>query len=246
MIRFVSKPRAIFDYCQFRSSLKWNVVSAGNDLQCDDLFLVTSCTNPSDLSGVVNHNPSHGQEQRGEELLQTFHSIRKCYPQAIIINLENSSVEKKLANQIIEHCDFRRDYSSDLLIQRSRKFNNKAIPWVAKVLKFLREESSHIVAKRLHILCGRYFLMPDAFNDFESEGAYFRYYPEYENVSTRYVIYNQVNFYEIGDSLEAALWPLFAGYSLEDSISFAGLFRKHLLGRVGVSGMVNGQHYISE
>jgi hypothetical protein len=184
--------------------------------------------------------------QRANELLATFDSIRHFYPEAKIINLENSKVNKQLAQQIQLKCDHLRNYSGDPLIIKSRSFNNKGIPWLIKILKFLHEEGSGISSLRVHLLCGRYLLNSNSLSQVNHVGACFRYYSCHDNVSTRYFRYCGLRIGEIRLALVRALRPMFFSRSIEDVIHTKGNFTKYYLSQIGVNGLVNGKQFIEE
>ena len=226
--------------------LRWQKHQHGEALQTSDLFIVTSCTNPFDSDSNVNHNYGHSQCERAKELASTLRSVRYFYPRAIVVVLENSSVEPGLARDIKEMCDQRMDYSKDAKIKFSRTFKNKGIPWLAKLLKFLDEEGDCIRAERLHIICGRYELSDNIMKNKKAPGAYFKYYPAAGNVSTRYICYNEIRASEVRRSLRSTLSALFPSRSVEDVIHGKGVFRKHYLNRIGIKGTVNGIQLIEE
>jgi len=226
--------------------MRWPSKKPKRYLECNDLFIVTSCTNPADNSEAVNHNLEHSQWQRGEELLTTFSSIRKHYPKAHIVNLENSRIDTGLAAQLQSQCDQWRDYSTDAVVLESRKFENKGIPWLIKILKFLYEEGDHMSAIRVHMLVGRYALTENTLARWQYPGAVFRYFPLQENCSTRYFAYYLVDISKIRAALERTLRPMIFSCSIEDVIHRYGYFEKHYLAHIAVTGMVNGKEFIDE
>jgi hypothetical protein len=239
-------PKAWQRYFRLRSLTHWSVEMCTKKLVCTDLFIVTSCTNPGDSDEAINHNLDHSQWQRGEELLATFASIRRYYPAAVIVNLENSRLEPELAHRIQAQCNQWFDYSVDTLVRESRKFSNKGVPWVIKILKFLHEKGENINATRIHLLCGRYLLTDDVLAMWKCPGAVFRYYSEDENVSTRYISYHNLSVPEIRNALWCTLRPMVFSCSVEDVIHWEGRFAKYYLPYIGVSGWVNGQQFIEE
>jgi len=240
------RPQAWQRYLRLRSAMHWSEQISTEPLECDDLFIVTSCTNPGDTEEAVNHNSAHSQWQRGEELLATFDSVRRHYPGAIIVNLENSKIASELAKRIHSKCDQQRDYSADAAVRESRTFANKGVPWLIKLLKFLHEEHSAIHATRIHLLCGRYLLTDNVLAKLSHPGSYLRYYPQYDNVSTRYIGYQRVGISEIREALRCVLRPMVFSRSAEDVIHLPGRFPKHYLSHIGVSGLVNGKDPIEE
>ena len=240
------RPKAWLSYIRLRFHMIWSSDVPRINLECDDLFIVTSCTNPADNSKAVNHNAEHLQWQRGEELLATFVSIRRNYPAAIIVNLENSRIESALESRIQGHCDQWRNYSTDPLVRESRTFGNKGIPWLIKIIKFMYEEGENIHATRIHLLAGRYVLTGNTLARWQQPGVIFRYYPQHKNVSTRYFGYHLVRVEEIRAALLGSLFPMIISYSVEDVIYTQGRFLKYYLSHIGVRGMVNGKQFISE
>jgi hypothetical protein len=196
---------------------------------------------------VPNHNPGHSEQQRFEELMGTFATIRHHYPKAVIINLENSRVAPNLVVQIKAGCDYWKNYSSDKAITASRLSHNKGIPWAVKVLKFLSEEGRKISSStRIHLICGRYILKARLLSNYSLPGAYFRYYREKKCISTRYFCYTGVNVEKIQRSIEKTLLPMFANVSVEEILHLDRALPAYLLEYIGLAGRVNGKVFIEE
>lgn len=220
--------------------------SLNSKIQCDDLFIVTSCTNPFDSECFINHNASHALFHRYQELITTFESIRYYYPSALIVSLENSKLTEDLDKSLRESVDYYRNYSSDSFIKFSRKFSNKGVPWIAKLLKFFYEEGASIEAMRIHFLCGRYCLVNPIKIDINSSGIHFKYYRESDNVSTRYFISQNVTANSIYKIFALMVKPVIFGKSVEDIIFRNNEASIFFYKRLGLIGMVNGLIKIEE
>jgi hypothetical protein len=211
-----------------------------------DLFVVTSCTNPHDSEYAVNHNPQHSESVRATELLETFSSIRKYYPGALICNIENSSVSYTNKHKIKLYCDQHYDYSSDELVIFSRSSTNKGVPWLVKIIKFLQEEGHRIKSKRIHFIAGRYTLDNPFACQVEDIRVTFRYYDGNDSVSTRYFFFQGATIDSVKSLFLKSLSPTLLGYSVEEIIHLNCSVGLKYVDRVGVRGLVNGKTLIEE
>jgi hypothetical protein len=212
----------------------------------EDLFIVTSCTNPHDLECAFNHNRAHLESTRATELLESFSSIRKYYPTALIFNLENSSISNQIKVKVESGCDQHYDYSGDEFIKSSRASSNKAVPWLAKIIKFLHEEGHRIKSRRVHFLAGRYTLDAPFTCQSRDVGVIFRYYESNDSVSTRYFFFNNVSVKTMKSAFTKSLSAAMAGYSVEEFIHLTCSCQIRYLARIGVRGLVNGEILIEE
>jgi hypothetical protein len=218
--------------------------NTNNKITSDDVFIVTSCTNPSDNKYYKNYNYFYNSNARFVELLKTFESIKKFYPDSYIVNLENSKIPFKYYSKIKKKTDKYYNFHNDSFIKLSRKHNNKGIPWLAKLIKYLSENNQSINHKRLHFLVGRYVLSKPKKKMFP--GVYFRFYKNCNNVSTRYFYYNFVSPKIILSSLIKTFEKSLSGYSVEDFIHKFQTTKIFFVKKIGIKGLVNGIDKISE
>jgi hypothetical protein len=244
-IRSLTYLKKRFNYYKLRSMM--NFKQKDLNITCEDLFIVTSCTNPFDTNLSFNYNTSLNQTQRAAELFKTLESIRQFYPNAFIVLLENSRVDKIFEDKIIKMTDWYRNYSKDDLILFSRSFiNAKGVPATIKILKFLNEEGCGIHAKRIFGLVGRYVITKKLFENYSERGLYCRYYPEHNNVAMRHTMFKNVSIQEMISMFDKSLKSIVLGRSQEDIIHRKTTFPIHLVHEVGITGKVNGQQEIYE
>lgn len=249
IVRLVSMGKVYLSSARYIFLLFKPLRKSNLKIDCDNLFILTSCTNPYDDRSNVTHNKNHSCDQRFNELIQTIDSIRKYFPDALIVNLENSRLAERYYDLIKERVDLHIDYSSDSFIQATRKSNNKGVPWVSKLIKFTYEYSD-IKAKKIHFLVGRYQLnFPISLSKHTSTRAqiYFKYFPEHDNVSTRYFYMENTLLKDMLPCFKATYLKAIFGNSVEDVIfKKLGSISYMLLERIGVIGMVNGVDWIDE
>lgn len=212
----------------------------------EDLFLVTSCTSPGSWEASAQTPATHHPEQRRQELEDTFQSIRRHYPSAFIVNLENSRGREENPRVGQTSPDLRRDFTMDAAVRLAQEFPNKGIPQVVTLLKFLAEEGAGIRAKRIHFLTGRYRLKQANPVPPPHPGGYFRFYPKLGVVSTRYFFYQATGIEEIRNSLFRTLRPMVFGRSLEDVVHVSSRIPFRPLEYIGVIGRINGIEPIDE
>jgi len=212
-----------------------------------DIFIVTSCTNPSDNILNFNYNEHHSFKNRYSELLLTIRSIRQFYPNAFVINLENSSMPLKNVKRIINLSDFFYDVSRDSAVQLSRQIKNaKGAPYSVKIIKFLAEHKAVINHKRIFFLSGRYVLNDSVFKTQFSKGLHFKYYPMHDQVSLRHYMICDICVEQIIQLFSKTLFPVAFGRSQEDLIFRTGKMPIHFYPKLGIHGYVNGVQEIYE
>jgi hypothetical protein len=218
-------------------------------IDCDDLFILTSCTNPYDEPSNVYHNKSHSCETRLAEIIKTIESVRKYFPQAVIVCLENSTLKANHLDDIKSRVNYFLDYSKDQFIRATRKNKNKGVPWIAKLFKFSKENNL-VQAKRIHFLVGRYELFyPVSVDPVASDqpNIFFKYFTEHNNVSTRYFYMENIRLADLVNCFRKTYVKASFGSSVEDVIfKVLGRIPSVLIDRIGVNGMVNGKDFIDE
>ena len=213
----------------------------------EDLFIVTSCINPRDSKLFFNHNFHHKKKQRFLEFKKSIKSIRTYYPDAQIVSLDNSRLGKVMNKKIQRLVDVRFDYSQDLAIQKTRKSPNKGVPWAAKIIKFLSENSDIVTSKRIHFLVARYYLRKKKLINYNNKGIFFKYYRQHNNVSTRYFFSNQISVKNLISIFRKTYILACLGKSVEDLIfKNCNKIKLYLVDKIGVSGTVNGIDYVEE
>jgi hypothetical protein len=235
----------LFWYLILKKKFHNSKIKKINKIKYDDIFIVTSCTNPSDFNSYKNHNILHTSNIRLKELLETFNSIKSFYPNAYIINIENSKISRKDSVIIKKKVNKHLNYFDDDFIKLSRKHRNKGVPWLCKLIKFLNENNNNLNYKRLHFLAGRYSLLK-SIQKKTYTGVYFKFYQKYHNVSTRYFYYNFVPVNDILNSLKKTLLISLKNYSAEDFIFNFQSAKVFFLKKIGVKGKVNGLQQIFE
>jgi len=245
VFKYLKIPFYIYEYIIFLSLQNYRKKLF--NITAQDVFIVTSCTNPFDRSSAVNHNLSDSQDNRFSGLISTFKSIREYYPDAIIVNLENSNIDEDLSQKIIDACNFSFNYSDDKLIKYSRKFSNKGMPWSSKIIKFLNEVGDTLNATNIHFLVGRYEISSNEINKNSTiEGAFFRYYDQLGVVSTRYFLFRRIHPKTIVKYLNSCIWPMIMGKSIEECIIKKIDCPIYKLKHIGITGLVNGLEAIKE
>jgi len=239
-------PLRFYSFCKLILELRESTCFVPKDYsRFGSIYIVTSCTNPSDAAYAVNHNPSHSMKSRAAELIETVRSIRELHPDSHIINLENSRVPGDISSKVVKLFDEYYNFGLISACKRSRKAVNKAVPWIVKVLLFMK-----IVVRlpnSVHFVVGRYRLYAPIVERTEDKGAYFKSEPATRHVSTRYMLYIKPHKDELIKSLYYYLFcTLVLNMSLEEVVMKDPFQHVHYLRSTGIEGFVNGIDYVRE
>ena len=210
-----------------------------------NIFIITSCINTYDNSKYINHNFAHLPKDRLNEALIGLESVRDNYPDRYIIFLESSIISNEAKDQIRNLVDEYHNYSESESIKIARQHYNKGVPQFAALVKFIEENRDNYCADIFHILGARYMLKSNITDEISLSGAYFLFYPQSKNVSTRYFFLRQLSLTDILGPFRKTLYCAIAGSSVEDVIH--SCFREvRFLDKLGICGKVNGKELIYE
>jgi len=209
------------------------------------LFVVTSCTNPSDRGFATNHNPNHQSSQRAQELYATFESIRTCHGEdAYIVSLDNSLLDESTEREISSLTEEYISLASNRAILMSRTSVNKAVPWLAKIILFLM--STKNLPQTLDFVVGRYRLYQGIPQPSDC-GAFYVYHASNHAASTRYVMYHKLSRIHLVSMFFYTLLICYVFNASAEKVvltwPFCPLRRLHIN---GLEGLVNGIDYIKE
>ena len=210
------------------------------------IFIITSCINIHDNIDYPIHNRSHTVMERLSETLIGLNSVRDNYAESYIIFLESSKISNQDKKQIEALIDEYHDYSGYKSIKIARKHYNKGVPQFTALINFFEENRDSYCADIFHFLGARYSLTANITdNTSPPAGAHFLYYPEHNNVSTRYFFISKVTMSEIIGPFRKTRYCAMAGASVEDFINC--FFPKNApLKKLGIQGLVNGKEIIYE
>lgn len=216
------------------------------DLFFKDIFLITSCINHIE-SKNINYNYNHSSSERLIELIDTIKSIKINFHKNLhIIVCENSKISQMQKKEILAHANEILDISSEKIALLSRKIPNKGVPWSVSVL-FSCIELSQYNYDRLHFITGRY-----KFNDnyklsnFKKNKLNFKYYNQYNSVSTRYFCYTRNDLVYIFNLIKKVLYVCLLGQPAENGITIFSKFKYYIYNEIGIEGKVNGINFIKE
>ena len=211
-----------------------------------NIFIVTSCINIHDNISYPIHNEKHTVSERFNETLVGLKSIRNNYSDCYILFLESSRISNLEKKHIEILIDEYFDYSEYNSIKLARKHFNKGVPQFTALVNFLEENRENYFADNFHFLGARYSLIDNITeNKNPLPGAYFLYYPEHNNVSTRYFFISKITLSEMIKPFRKTLYCAIVGTSVEDFID--SFFPKNgYLSKLGIMGRVNGKDTIYE
>lgn len=227
--------------------LKKNITQ-GREVQISNrnIFIITSCINIHDNLDYPIHNHSHAVTERLSEALIGLKSVREHYADSYIIFLESSKISNVDEKKIEVFIDEYYNLSEKKSIKIARKHFNKGVPQFTALINFLETNKNRYKADIFHFLGARYCLTENITDNKKINcGASFLYYPDCNNVSTRYFFVSKLPMSEIIVSFRKTLYCAIAGASVEDYIDY--FFRKNPpLEKLGIKGLVNGAKMINE
>jgi hypothetical protein len=214
--------------------------------KAENIFIMTSCINTNEKnSQFVNHNIAHTPEIRLKETITGLNSIKQFYPDSYIIFIESSvlcSRQRKMLDPLIN--DFL-DYSNFEIIKIARKHFNKGVPQFTAYIKFLEENKDLYEAGTFHFIGARYVLTGNSAVEYNTAGSYMLFFPEHDNVSTRYFFIKGIKLKKLIKAFRITLYFAMTGNSVEDILhGFIPDLKK--IKKLNLRGIVNGQHIIYE
>lgn len=216
---------------------KSNSILKGNGY---DLFILSSCINPNDNIDFVNYSQPLSELDRFFQVSESVKSIRNFFPKAKIVYLDNSKISKYIENDLTKLVDEYHNYSQVPLMAQIRKIHNKGIAWSLTNFLFLISRFNNCNFKSIHFLNGRYQITPKVV--LNSSGMVDNYlyvkFKEY-NISTIYLVFNNVDNRKIIKYFRRAFYFSLAGYSVEDVFAISR-FRVKYIKELGVIGNING------
>jgi len=222
------------------------IKSARQVVRTEDIFIITSCVNTNEnTSQFINHNPVHTPEIRLEETVTGLKSIKQFYPNAYIILIESSILSRSQKQVLSPFINVFFDFSDYQLIKTARKHYNKGVPQFTAYLKFLEENKDHFEASTFHFIGARYILTGNCAVEYTNAGSYMLFFPEHDNVSTRYFFVKDIKLEKLIKSFRITLYLAITGNSVEDILhGFIPDFKK--IKKLNIRGIVNGQQIIHE
>ncbi len=210
-----------------------------------DIFIITSCVYTELNSSFINHNIKHTPAKRFSETITGLKSIKEYYPEAVVIFLESSKLSPTDRSLIDPLIDRFYDYSGSKEIKIARQHYNKGVPQYTAFVKFFEENHNAYEADTFHFLGARYILTGAIANQYKGQGSYFLFFPNHDNVSTRYFFVKGYNLKSIISAFRSTLYFAIMGNSVEDIIhGFIPSFQK--VQKLEVKGIINGQEAINE
>lgn len=210
-----------------------------------DVFIITSCVNVSEDKKFYNHNRTHTPQKRIEETVTGLLSVKQYYPNAHIILIESSVLtesQKQLLDPLID--DFY-DYSQAKNIKTARTHYNKGVPQFTAYIKFIEENKDRYKATTFHFLGARYVLTGSVAEEYQTSGSYFLFFPQHDNVSTRYFFIKDIPLKKLVSAFRKTLYFAIVGNSVEDILhGFIPELKK--VKQLEVMGVVNGKEIIHE
>ncbi len=180
-----------------------------------------------------------------DEALVGLKSVWDNYPDRYIIFLESSRISNEAEKQIKMLVNEYHNYSESEPIKIARQHYNKGVPQFAALVKFIEEDGDNYGADTFHFLGARYMLKGNVADEINLSGAYFLYYPQGKNVSTRYFFLKNIKLSDILGPFRKTLYCAILGSSVED-VLYRFVREVRFVDKLDISGKVNGVEMINE
>lgn len=204
------------------------------------LFILNACINPFDNLKFANYSAPNNLSDRFEQVIEGIKSVKEFFLNSEIVYIENSTIPNEYENEIKSLVDYYFNFSNNNLLQFSREFNNKGVPWSMANLLCLIEINKIKQYNSYHFLNGRYKVSLQTAENFYShfKKGFMHVKMKKHNITTIYFYFTDVSLTRIFKIFKFSHLCSVSGFSIEDLFSVFFL-KKRYLSNLGISGKIN-------